>query len=68
MSCFVINVPTIAVFQFLRNDPDCMDWFMMFVIIVRMLGKTLFSSVVEMGSSPHDLDFVFIIGFITCFH
>ena len=60
------NGLTIAVFQLLRNDPDCKDWFMMFVIIGRMLGKMLFSNVFGMGSSSHNLDFVFIISFITC--
>ena len=39
---------------------------MIFVINDRMLGKMLFSSVVGMVSSSHNLDFVFIISFITC--
>ena len=37
----------------------------MLVIIGRMFGKILFSSVVGVGSSLHDLDLVFIISFDT---
>ena len=50
------------------NDSDYRDWFMMFIITGRTLGKMLFSSVVGMGSNLHDLDFVVIISLLPALH
>ena len=62
---FFSNGVTIAVFHLQRNAPDCSDGLMILVIADKMLGRMLFSKVVGIGSSSHDVDLVLITNLCT---